>query len=297
MIRSMTGYGKGEKQAAERSFAVEIRAVNNKYCEFHIRMPRIFNPLEDRLRKLLSEHIFRGRVDVSVSFRTNSTKDTKIVYNEPLAQNYFDILTAMCHKFSLTKPDDGTILTLVSKFPDVVEIDKDLGDAALEELWSDLRDAAAIAIDRFIAMREVEGAALSANIREKGQNIEQLLSVIELKAPDVTENYRKKLKKRMDEAMAGIAVDEYRFLNEVAHFADKASIDEEITRLKSHLTQLPQILDEGGAVGRKLDFLAQELAREANTIGSKANFADITKIVIDLKGEIEKIREQVQNIE
>jgi len=293
----MTGYGKGEKQTDERSFAVELRAVNNKYCEINIRMPRIFNPLEDKLRKLLSERISRGRVDVNVNFRTNSTRDTRIVYNQALAENYFDVLTSIRHKFNLIKPDDGSILTLVSKFPDVVEIDRDLDSAALEDIWSDLREAATIAIDRFIIMRETEGAALATNICEKGKNIAQLLDIIATKAPDVTENYRKKLQKRMDEAMAGINVDEYRFLNEVAHFADKAAIDEEITRLRSHLAQLPQILNEGGAVGRKLDFLAQELAREANTIGSKANFADITKIVIDMKGEIEKIREQVQNIE
>ena len=296
MVRSMTGYGKGEKQALQRSFSVEIRSVNNKYCEFNIRMPRIFSPLEDRLRKLLSERIFRGRVDVAVSYRTNSTQDTKIVYNEALARNYHAVLSEISRKFNL-RGHDGDILGLVAKFPDIVEVDRDLGDAALEELWGDLSGAAAIAIDRFTAMRELEGTALAANIREKGHRISQLLSIIEEKAPEVTENYRKKLKKRMDEAMAGIAVDEYRFLNEVAHFADKAAIDEEITRLQSHLAQLPQILEEGGAVGRKLDFLAQELAREANTIGSKANFADITKVIIDLKSEIEKIREQVQNIE
>jgi uncharacterized protein (TIGR00255 family) len=292
----MTGYGKAEKQANERSFAVEIRGVNNKYCEFHIRMPRIFNPLDDRLRKLLGERILRGRVDVSVNFRTNSAKDIQIVYNPALARSYHAVLTEISRKFNL-RGHDGDILGLIARFPDVVEIDRELGDAALEGLWADLSEAAAAAVSRFLAMREAEGAALAANIREKGQKAGQLLSAIEEQAPAVTENYRKKLKKRMDEAMADIAVDEYRFLNEVAHFADKASIDEEIVRLKSHLAQLPHILDEGGAVGRKLDFLAQEMAREANTIGSKANFADITKIVIELKSEIEKIREQVQNIE
>jgi len=292
----MTGYGKGEMQVGERSFAVEIRAVNNKFCEFHIRMPRIFNPLEDRLRKLLAAQIFRGRIDVSVNFRTNSTQDAKIVYNEALAENYHTVLTAISRKFNL-RGHDGDILGLVSRFPDVVEIDRDLGDTALDSLWSDISSATEDAISRFLTMRETEGAVLAANIREKGLNIEKLLAIIEKKAPDVTENYRKKLQKRMEDALAGVVVDEQRFLNEVAHFADKSAIDEEITRLKSHLAQLPQILDEGGAVGRKLDFLAQELAREANTIGSKANFADITKVVIDLKGEIEKIREQVQNIE
>jgi len=292
----MTGYGKGELAAENRSFTVEMRAVNNKFCEFHIRMPRIFNPLEDRLRKLLSTRVFRGRVDISVSYRTHSAQDAKITYNEALAENYHAVLTAISRKFNL-RGHDGDILGLVAKFPDVVEFEKDLGDDALESLWTDLEAAANIAIDGFLAMREAEGTALEASIREKGQNIGQLLSIVETKAPDVVAGYREKLRKRMEDALSGIAVDEYRFLNEIAHFADKAAIDEEITRLHSHLAQLSHILDEGGTVGRKLDFLAQEMAREANTIGAKANFADISKVVIELKGEIEKIREQVQNIE
>jgi len=292
----MTGYGKGVIQTEERSFSVEIRAVNNKYCEFNIRMPRIFNPLEDRLRKMLAEHVLRGRVDVSINFRTNSTQDTKIVYNPGLARSYHAVLTGISHKFKL-RGHDGDMLGLIAKFPDVVEIDRDLADSELEAIWTDLGEAAAGAIENLLTMRETEGAALAANIRKKGRKIGQLLSVIEERAPMVIENYRTKLQKRMEDALNGVMIDEYRFLNEIAHFTDKAAIDEEITRLKSHLVQLPHILEESGSVGRKLDFLAQEMAREANTIGSKANFTDITKIVIDLKGEIEKIREQVQNIE
>jgi len=292
----MTGYGKGEIQAESRSFTVEIRAVNNKFSEFNIRMPRLFNPLEDRLRKLLSARIHRGKVDIYINFRTNSSQDAKITYNEALAKNYHAVLTAISRKFNL-KGHDSDILGLVAKFPDVVELDKDLGGNALENLWPDLEAATTNAIDSFLAMREIEGAALATNIQGKGQNIEKLVSIIEAKAPDVVANYREKLKKRMEDALSGIAVDEYRFLNEIAHFADKAAIDEEITRLRSHLVQLALILDEGGAVGRKLDFLAQELAREANTIGAKANFTDISKVVIELKSEVEKIREQVQNIE
>jgi len=292
----MTGYGKGENQADGRKFGVEIKAVNNKFSEYHIRLPRFFNPLEERLRKLLSAHIFRGRVDVSVNFSSDAARDAKIVYNQALAQAYHGILGQISEKFALA-PDDSKKLELIARFPDVVEIERELGENALEELWSELSAAANQAIDNFLTMRQREGAALCADIRDKGRKIEGLLTIIEEKAPLVVEHYREKLKKRMEEALGSIAVDEARFLNEIAHFSDKSAIDEEITRLKSHISQLYQILDEGGTIGRKLDFLAQEMAREANTIGSKANSVNISKVVIELKGDIEKIREQVQNIE
>jgi len=296
MIKSMTGYGKGESQAQGRKYTVEIKSVNNKYSEFNIRQPRFFNPLEERLRKQLSAHIFRGRVDININFSSDVAKDAKIVYNQALAEAYHGILTQMSRKFGLIA-DDGKILELVARFPDVVEIDKEFGDSILDEIWTELSLACENAIDNFLAMREREGAALSADIKQKGLQIESLISFIEEKAPLVVENYRERLKKRMEEVLAGVSVDEQRFLNEIAHFSDKAAIDEEIIRLKSHVVQLYHILKEGGTVGRKLDFLAQEMAREANTIGSKASSANISKIVIELKGEIEKIREQVQNIE
>ena len=296
VIRSMTGYGKGENQAEGRKFSVEIKSVNNKFAEYNIRLPRFFNPIEERLRKLLSAHIFRGRIDVNINFSSEAAKDAKLVYNQALAEVYHGILAQMTNKFNLN-PDDGKILELVARFPDVVEIDRELGENALEELWLELSAATNHAITNFLTMREREGAALAADIREKAQSMEDLLGKIEEVAPHVVENYREKLKKRMEEALSTIAIDEGRFLNEVAHFADKSAIDEEITRLKSHIRQLYQILNDGGTIGRKLDFLAQEMVRETNTIGSKANFANISKIVIELKGEIEKIREQVQNIE
>lgn len=296
MLHSMTGYGKGEIQAGGRKCVVEIKSVNNKYSEFNIRMPRLFNPLEERLRKQLSSQIFRGRVDVSINFSADVARDGNITYDEALAAKYHDILTKISSSFDL-KPDDSKILELVARFPDVVEIDREIEEAALEELWAELSQTCELAVNHFIDMRRREGAALSADIFGKAKNIEGLLTLIEKNAPKVIENYREKLKKRIVETLDGIAFDEARFLNEIAFFADKSSIDEEITRLKSHIAQLYQILATGGLVGRKLDFLAQELAREANTIGSKANNTDISKIVIELKSEIEKIREQVQNIE
>ena len=296
MIRSMTGYGKGESLAEGRKFVVEIKSVNHKYCEFSIRLPRFFNPFEERLRKKLSSQIFRGRIDVNVNFFSESAKDSKITYNEVLAVAYRDILSQISAKFGLA-PDDSKILELVARFPDVVEMDRELGEVVLEELWTELSATADCAIESFLAMREREGAALYDDILGKGKKIEELIVQVEEMAPLVVEAYREKLKKRMSEVLAGVAIDEARFLNEVAHFADKAAIDEEITRLKSHISQLEQILSSGGAIGRKLDFLAQEMAREVNTIGSKSSGISISRIVIDLKSEVEKIREQVQNIE
>ena len=296
MIYSMTGYGKGENHAAGRRYTVEIKSVNHKYGELNIRLPRFFNPLEERLRKQLSAQIFRGRVDVNINFSYDAAKDVKIAFNEVLAEAYHDVLKQISRKFGFAA-EETKLLELVARFPDVVEIDREIGENALEELWGELSAACDLAVKNFLDMRRREGEALCTDIRDKGRKIEELLAVIEEQAPLVVENYRERLKKRMTDALAGVAVDEARFLNEVAHFSDKVAIDEEITRLKSHIAQLYQILSSGGTVGRKLDFLAQEMARETNTIGSKASSANISNIVIELKSEVEKIREQVQNIE
>ena len=295
-IYSMTGYGKGENHVGDRRYAIELKSVNNKFCEFNIRLPRFFNPLEERLRKQLSTRIFRGRVDVNINFTTGAASDTKISYNAALAKSYHHVLTQISADFDLN-PDDSKILELVARLPDAVELDKNLEESALDELWIELSEVCAHAIDSFLTMRAREGDFLATDIRLRASKLQDLLAVISKEAPAVVENYRERLKKRMTEALSGIAIDEARFLNEIAHFADKAAIDEEITRLDSHIQQLYQILDEGGTIGRKLDFLAQEMAREANTIGSKANSTNISKVVIELKGEVEKIREQVQNIE
>jgi len=295
-IYSMTGYGKGENQVGGRQYAVELKSVNNKYCEFNIRLPRFFNPLEERLRKQLAARIFRGRVDVNISFATDAASDAKISYNAALAKSYHHVLTQISTDFDLN-PDDSKIIELIARLPDVVELDKNFEESTLDEIFIELSEACTKAIDGFLAMRAREGGVLAADIRSRGSRIQNLLSTISSEAATVVENYRERLKKRMTEALSGIAIDEARFLNEIAHFADKAAIDEEITRLDSHIQQLYQILDEGGTIGRKLDFLAQEMAREVNTIGSKANSTSISRIVIELKGEVEKIREQVQNIE
>ncbi|MCL2168796.1 MAG: YicC family protein [Defluviitaleaceae bacterium] len=296
MLRSMTGYGKGVHEDEGRKFSVEIKSVNNKYSEFNLRSPRLFNPFEERVRKLLSAKIARGRVDVYINFDNQSIEGNKIIYNKTAAKAYYQALQALMEDFGITPPD-GTLLNLVAKFPDVIEIDREIGDDEVEGLWGGLEAAAMIALEQFLAMRKREGEALKGDFEERLVKITEILGQVEELAPEAVENHRTKLKKRMEEALEGIAIDEARFLNEVAHFTDKSDISEEITRMKSHIVQFREIMEQDGAIGRKLDFLSQEMAREANTMGGKANFPALSKIVINLKSEVEKIREQVQNIE
>jgi len=292
----MTGYGKGAYEVDGRKFSMEIKSVNNKYNEFNLRLPRLFNPFEEQIRKLLSAQISRGRVDAFINFDNQSDTGTKIKYNKSVATAYHQALKDLMWDVKI-EPSDSTILNLISKFPDVIEIDREYADDEVQGLWAGLELAVREAVAQFIEMREREGAALKTDLLTRLARVSEVLSIVEEKAPEVVENHRAKLKKRMEEALAGVAVDEARFLNEVAHFTDKSDISEEITRMKSHLVQFHEILSEGGGIGRKLDFLTQEMMREANTMGSKANYADMSKTVIELKSEVEKIREQVQNIE
>jgi len=292
----MTGYGKGVFEDTGRKFSVEMKAVNNKYSEFNLRLPRLFNPLEDRVRKALSKEIARGRVDIYINFENLGEASSRIKYNKTLADAYHQALVALASDRTLY-PDHDTLFTLVSRFPDVIEIDREFGEDEVESLWQGLEAAVNMALDSFVTMRKREGEALKEDMLARLEIIANLTDDVQAKSPEVLENHRAKLKKRMEEVLAGVAVDETRFLNEVAHFADKSDINEEITRMRSHLAQFADILKEDGAVGRKLDFVTQEMAREANTMGSKANFAELSKVVIELKSEIEKIREQVQNIE
>ncbi|MCL2753721.1 MAG: YicC family protein [Defluviitaleaceae bacterium] len=296
MIRSMTGYGKGIFENDTVKFSVEMKSLNNKYSEFNLRLPRLFNSFEERLRKVLTKEIARGRVDVYVNFEAVGENSNRIKYNKNLADSYHQALAALANDRTLY-PDHNTLFTLVSRFPDVIEIDREFEEEEIERLWNGLEAAVQTALQNFVDMRKREGDTLAKDMLSRLDKITELTNIVQSKAQDVIENHRIKLKKRMEEALAGVAVDEARFLNEVAHFADKSDINEEITRLRSHLAQFKDILCEEGAVGRKLDFLTQEMSREANTMGSKANFAELSKVVIELKSEVEKVREQVQNIE
>jgi uncharacterized protein (TIGR00255 family) len=297
MLKSMTGYGKGVFEEGGQKFSVEIKAVNNKYCELNLRLPRLFNPLEERVRKLLSATISRGRVDIYLSFENRSESASRIKYNKAMATAYNQALQDLSLDIKL-RPDHNILFELIAKFPDIIEIDREFGEDEIEGLWQGAKTALEAALAQFSLMREREGLALKQDLDFRLGKAAELLDIVEEKSPEVVQNHRNKLKKRMEEALAGVAaIDEARFLNEVAHFTDKSDISEEIARMKSHIAQFYTIMGDGGAVGRKLDFLTQEMAREANTIGSKANLIDISKIALELKSEIEKIREQVQNVE
>lgn len=288
----MTGYGRGENISENRRFIVEIKSVNHRYNDITIKLPRSMNYLEDKIRKTVAQQIFRGKADVYVNFETFSTDDICVKMNEPLAKAYIDQLRYIEETYHLSTNDS---LGIVAKFPDIITVEKVQNDEDL--IWNTLLPALEEAIQKFIQMRTIEGTALKTDILKKSDFIKQLVDKIKQRAPLVILDYREKLKNRIHELLDTIEIDEQRLAVEVTLFADKGCIDEEIIRLESHITQLNEILNEGGLVGRKLDFLIQEMNREANTIASKANDIQITQVTIDLKSEIEKIREQIQNIE
>ena len=291
-MRSMTGYGRGECILYNRKFIVEIKSVNHRYNDIVIKMPRAMIMYEDAVKKLLAGQIFRGKTDVYISFETFAKEDVKISVNDALADSYVDALTYIKERYNM---DEKIGLSLVSKFPDIISVDKSV-DQDNDGIWECLSNAVKEALDNFTNMREAEGEALKKNIVEKLIGILASVKKVEERAPQVSQDYRNRLLERLKD-LNELNVDEARILTEVTIFADKACIDEEITRLFSHIEQMHTILNEKAPVGRKLDFLVQEMNREVNTIGSKSNDIEITNIIVDLKSEIEKIREQIQNIE
>ena len=294
-MMSMTGYGKGQYADGGRKFTIEIKSVNNRYSDISIKLPRILNPLEDQIRKKLSAVVSRGKTDVYVGFESDSEKDVSISLNQSIASAYFSQLEKISAAYSLT-PDHSKMLELIARFPDVIDIDKSMTGTAADELWSPLAIAIEEAVDQFLTMRKNEGAALKADLLKKLASISAIAAEISLSIPQIQETQRRKLAARMEEVLKDIAVDETRLLTEAAYQAERSAIDEELTRLESHIAQFHEIMEEPNC-GKKLDFLIQELMRETNTIGSKSNDIGISRKVIQLKSEIEKMREQVQNIE
>ena len=297
MIRSMTGYGRGEHLSHNRRFVVEIKSVNHRYNEITIKLPRFLNALEDPVRKRLSGEIGRGKTDVYIFYETYASRDVAVKINAAFADAYVEALRALAGAYALP---DGLTLSLVASHPEIITVDKDHYDeTAQAELWETLLFALEEAIIKFNKMRETEGSALRLDILEKQVRIRSLLIQIKERAPLVAEDYAKRLQERITEALtsASIVPDESRLLTEIAVFADRSNIDEELTRLESHICQMEIILNTPEAAGRKLDFLIQEINREINTIGSKSNDLEISKHVVELKSEVEKIREQIQNIE
>lgn len=292
MIYSMTGYGRYEIEANERKVLVEISSVNHRYLDLNIRIPRLLMHYEDQARKMIKERLTRGKVEVVISTHSVAKEDLEIVVNESLGEAYLEGLRMLGNKFGLV---DDLKLSALMNMSDLVSIQKKTANQ--EAVDAQIEIALQGALDAFVQMRQKEGEALKQDILQKCKALTEMVSAIESRSPKVVIQYKERLEARLCQLLDEVPIDENRIAAEIALFADKCAVDEEITRLKSHIIQLQDILEEGQVVGRKLDFLMQEMNREANTIGSKANDYEITKIVVALKTEIEKIREQVQNIE
>ena len=292
MIRSMTGYGRDQQLLHGRSITVEIRSVNHRYFEFSCRAPRGCAFLEDRLKRSLQSAISRGKVEVSLTLQTIESRHTSVAVDHALAGQYLAALRALGEEYSL--PDDLT-LSSVSRLPDVFTLCRDEEDE--EELAADVLLVLQNALDRFVAMREAEGERLRADVLSRVVTMEEHLSFVEERSPQTVIEYRARLTAKLTELLNGAVPDEARILTEAAIVADRLAVDEETVRLRSHFAQLRRIMESTEPVGRKLDFLVQEMNRETNTIGSKCSDTAIAGHVVEMKSEIEKIREQIQNIE
>lgn len=292
MIKSMTGYGKSEQTIDSLNVTVEIKSVNHRYFEFSARVPREYGFLEEKLKKYCNSLITRGKVECYVSVEDLEEREMEVNVNETLAAGYVKALKELPERFGLK--DDISAVTL-SRYPDVITLHKASEDE--ERIWNAVKTVAETAVSKFIEMRETEGSKLRGDILSRADYIIECVEFIEGRSPETVREYNEKLKQRMKELLGDAAVDEQRLLNEAAIYADKIAVDEETVRLRSHISQLREFMNSSEAIGRKLDFLVQEINREANTIGSKAQDVDIAKKVIAIKAEVEKIREQVQNIE
>lgn len=292
MIKSMTGFGRGESAENNRKFTVEIKSVNHRYLDVNIKMPKALNFFESSIRSELKNYISRGKVDVYISYEDFSEKTSTVRYNREVAEEYLTYLNQMAEEFHL---ENDIRVSSLSKFPEIFTMEE--ADTDEEELWKELQSAVVGAAGRFVDARILEGGRLRDDLIEKLDGILALVEFISERSPQIIAEYRRKLEERVRELLAEVAVDEGRLLTEVTVFADKVCVDEEIVRLRSHVESAKDTLIKGGSVGRKLDFIAQEMNREANTILSKANDLELSNCAIELKTEIEKVREQIQNIE
>ena len=292
MIKSMTGYGSAKGSVEDLIITVELKSVNNRYLDTSVRMPRSFLLAEDAVKNAVQSKISRGKVDVFVSVDSSASDDVVVRVNEPLLKSYLDALRHIADEYALT--DDLTVSN-VSRLPDVLAVEKKEQDA--DAIAAGLSEITQRALADFDIMREREGQKLKDDILSRLVTIEKLLSTVEREAPKTVEEYRTRLRQKMEEVLNGAGVDENRLLQEAAIYADHIAVDEETVRLHSHIAQMRTMLGGGSPIGRKIDFLIQEFNREANTIGSKCQNSAIAHVVVDLKSEIEKIREQIQNIE
>lgn len=292
MIKSMTGFGRCEVVENSRKITVEIKSVNHRYLDVNIKMPKTLNYFEAAIRSELKKHISRGKVDVFVSYEDFSEQTSTVHYNKGAAEEYLRYLRQMAEDFGL---EDDIRVSMLSRFPEVLVMEETGTDE--EELWKELQKAVTGAAGMFVDTRIVEGSHLRDDLLEKLSGMKGLVDFISRRSPGIVQEYRRKLEEKVKELLADAHVDEGRLVTEVTIFADKVCVDEEIVRLRSHIETTERTLREGGAIGRKLDFIAQEMNREANTILSKANDLETANVAIELKTEIEKVREQIQNIE
>ena len=292
MIKSMTGYGRAVQTVGGREFTVEVRSVNNRYLDCNVKLPRMVSFAEDAVKQAVKNAISRGKVDVYITIKSEAENDTKITLNAAIVEGYLSAMRQMVDTYGVK--DDISVSTL-SRLPEVFTVEKPEVDE--EQLKNDLLQVVAAALEGYNAFRAAEGAALDADLRSRGNTILELVSQVEAGNSQTVIDYRAKLYNKLKEVLSNTAIDEGRILTEAAIFADKVAVDEETVRLRSHLEQMNNMLTAGGAMGRKLDFLLQEMNREANTIGSKCTDVRLARIVVDIKAELEKIREQTQNIE
>ena len=292
MVSSMTGYGRGEALKENISVVVELRSVNHRYFEFSSRIPRGYAFLEDKLKTFCQQRITRGKVDLFLTLDVSASDNVVIEINHSLASGYVNAIKELSETYEI---NDGLSAINLSRFPDLFTVKSQAIDE--DTVWSVVEEATSVALDGFAAMRAKEGKKLYDDVKSRVETILEKVAFVEERSPETVKAYREKLETRIREMLADATVDEGRLLTETAIFADKVAVAEETVRLRSHIKQLMELLESDIAVGRKLDFIVQEMNREANTIGSKAQDIEIAHTVVDIKAEIEKIREQIQNIE
>lgn len=292
MVKSMTGYGRAVETVNGREFTVEIRSVNNRYLDCTVKLPRSFSVAEEAVKAAVKAAVSRGKVDVYISVRSETEADVQVTLNKPVLEGYLAAMRQMVADYGVA--DDISVSTL-SRLSDVFVVDKPKADE--DQLKADLLSVVDKALAAYDQMRLVEGLALENDLRSRAATILELVAQVEELNPKTVSDYRKRLEEKMREVLENKSIDESRILTEAAIFADKVAVDEETVRLRSHLEQMDAMLSGSGGIGRKLDFLLQEMNREANTTGSKCSDVKVARIVVDIKAELEKIREQTQNIE
>ncbi len=292
LVKSMTGYGRAVETVNGREFTVELRSVNNRYLDCTVKLPRSLSFAEDAVKQAVKNTISRGKVDVFITVRSEGTSDVKVTLNAAMVEGYLAAMKQMVADYGV---QDDISVSVISRMPDVFTVEKPEVDE--EQLLADLMGVVNKALGSYDAMRSTEGKALENDLRSRGNTILELVAQVEAGNGQTVIDYRTRLENKLREVLENTSIDESRILTEAAIFADKVAVDEETVRLRSHLEQMNNMLTAGGAIGRKLDFLLQEMNRESNTIGSKCSDVKLARTVVDIKAELEKIREQTQNIE